>query len=218
MTLVRSLCTALSVLLIAAQPAAADTWRYIHNGSVMLVNEEGDRLTITYEEPRNGLAAVGVRKGTTLFTGTRYPGGEVDGMAFVFGGDCPPIDYYVTGTYRPGTALTLTGAAPVRKSPGCKITDNRWDIPAAKLVFTPVTEPAAAPADDGAIAFRYCVVGVTTSLNLRSGPGAEFGILGDIPAQSCSVEGIRWRTKDYVLVAHDGVLGWASLRYLSPQD
>ena len=86
------------------------------------------------------------------------------------------------------------------------------------LILPLRAEAQPAQAADGPVAFRYCVTGVRTFLNLRAGPGTDHGTLGTLPAASCAVEGVRWRTRDWVLVEHEGTLGWAALAYLRPVE
>lgn len=202
-------------LLLLALPLAAAAQDYEHNGSRLRLTETGGRITIAYTAPRKGLPAE-VSAGTVLFEGRRVNGREIEGMAWIFGGPCGAIDYFVSGALGEG-AFTLTGAAPVRDRKTCRIVDNTWDGPNSTLRFVPVA--AAAPAPSAAeVAHRYCVTGVRSDLNLRAGPGTGFGKMGSIPAGACDVEGVRWRRGEWVLVSHRDILGWASTRYLRPVE
>ncbi|WP_425071949.1 SH3 domain-containing protein [Sagittula sp. S175] len=87
-----------------------------------------------------------------------------------------------------------------------------------RLFLVLLLVPLPALAEDLPVAFRYCVEGVRTDLNMRAGPGTQHGPLGAIPAQACDVEGVRWRTRDWVLVSWQGTLGWVALRYLRPVE
>jgi len=103
--------------------AADGPWN--HNGSTVYMTDGTDdypqRLKIWYTSPRSGMRAVGVRNGTTLFTGTEYADGSVEGTAYVFKSGCKPAGYAVSGSFSGDTnRLVLSGAAPVRGN-GCKV-------------------------------------------------------------------------------------------------
>ena len=201
----------LLILLLLPQVLLAQD--YDHDGSRVRLTEEAGRIVITYVAPRPGLPD-GVRPGSVLFDGQRINGHDIEGMAWMVDGTCGAIDYFVSGFMGEG-AFTLTGAAPLRDAATCRIVDNAWDSPASTLRFVPVAAPAPSPAPGpDAVAHRYCVTGVSSDLNMRSGPGTGFGRMGTIPAGACDVEGVWWRRGDWVLVQHGGSLGWASLRYL----
>jgi hypothetical protein len=56
--------------------------RWMHNNSLVTLNEADHTLEIDYETPRPGMMAVGVRQGTMLFFGTRT-GAEIEGIAYI---------------------------------------------------------------------------------------------------------------------------------------
>ncbi len=58
------------------------------------------------------------------------------------------------------------------------------------------------------------VVGVPAGLNLRSGAGPDFEIVGGAPV-GATVQATGNRADGWVEVTHDGVTGWASDRYLA---
>ena len=119
-----------------ASGANADTcWN--HNGSVMRLTASGQARTFSYEQPRSVLVNAGVRRGTTLFDGTRS-GNRYSGTAYVFSRDCPgsPLAYSVRGSVsRNDTQVTLSGSRPVYancRATGRSTTDT--------LVFTYVSD------------------------------------------------------------------------------
>ena len=200
--------------LLLALPGLADGRAYVHNGSAMLVEQTGQQVRILYAAPRSGLRTEGVTEGTELFRGTLV-NGYLSGLALIFRAGCGRLDYYVYGDFRLGESFTLSGAAPVLAPQGCAVIDNTYDGPNANLVFTatPVGPAATPPGGTGA---RLCVSGIvaTSSLNLRTGPGLGYGVIGEIPANTCDVvagpvsasgwQAVRWRDR----------IGWASTTYL----
>jgi hypothetical protein len=102
---------------------------WTHNGSVMrLIANGGDRRFI-YENPKDGLVAVGVEKGTLLFKGRRS-GNSYSGNAYIFS-HCQPIAYEVSGTVSPDDRqITMYGRAPLVNE-SCVVAGYRDDT----LVF-----------------------------------------------------------------------------------
>lgn len=75
------------MLACAGSALAGEPIVYEHNGSIMHWVEDADSITITYEQPRSGLASVGVVPGTVLFVGS-YQGAGFAGEAYTFKHGC----------------------------------------------------------------------------------------------------------------------------------
>lgn len=189
-----------------------------HNGSLMKVVRERRRVSIFYERPRAVLEKHGVQKGTMLFRGRLDETAYLEGDAKIFSKPCGAISYYVYGQYHEADDFKLVGAAPVLE--GCRIVDNRHDIANASLLFRfkrPVGQSSSlgrAGEDTGTNFKRYCLHNVRTSLNMRVGPGRDYGVLAEIPAGDCSVQAQNQKDGDWLGVEWDGHLGWVSSRYL----
>ncbi len=213
--MLRILSMAFALALVV--PAAADEL-YDHNGSLMRLSERGGRVTIAYEEPRPGLVRQGVRHGTVLFEGELDAGLYLEGMSNIFRAGCAPTDYYVYGQYRPRATFTLGGAAPVLAPTGCAVVDNVYEGSNANLQFVWLR---AAPTDTLPVAGdgTLCVTGVSSALNVRSGPGSGFGVLGTIAAGRCGIAGYDQCRDGWCFVAADPAagrgLGWVAAQYLS---
>ena len=164
--------------------------------------------------PRSGLRPEGVTEGTELFRGT-LENGYLSGLALIFRSGCGRLDYYVYGDFRLGESFTLTGAAPVLARQGCAVIDNTYDGPNANLVFT-AARVGAAPTPPPGPGPRLCVNGIvaTSSLNLRTGPGLGYGVIGEIPANACDVIAGPAAASGWQAVRWQGRLGWASSTYL----
>lgn len=138
---VRQLRTAFAaaalLLFSPGSPAlGADATLWNHNGSVMLLLLDGENLSIFYDRPKPGLDVIGIGQGTLLFEGTEQPGGFIEGNARTFRNGCPPAEYYVSGTrYDDDINIELKGAAPVRASGECGVTDYSETGSNATLVF-----------------------------------------------------------------------------------
>lgn len=200
----------------------AQNWRYDHNGSTMLVRQTGRQVEITYETPRQGLRNEGVGASTLLFSGTLDQAGYLDGMARIFRRGCGDLDYFVYGDFRGGGAFTLNGAAPVLARTGCRVVDNSHDIANANLLFTPLSNPPPAPApvpqparSDGPGA-RFCVGNLrnASSVNLRTGPGTGYSILGQVPARVCQVYAAAAARNGWQPVTHGAQRGWVAQQFL----
>src|SRR5690606_15641612 len=100
---------------------------YNHNGSIMRVVEQGNTVRILYEQPRQGMAQIGVRPGTLLFEGQLDANRYLEGLSRIFSARCGELDYYVYGQYQRSGDFTLNGAAPVLESGGCRVIDNTYD-------------------------------------------------------------------------------------------
>lgn len=106
---------------------------WIHNGSLMRLQAQGNERWLSYEQPRPKLRAAGVIQGTLLFNGTKT-GNWYSGTARVFSKHCPgvPLEYHVSGPVR-GDQLQVTvrGTRPVHRS--CRPTGR---VKTDTLVFT----------------------------------------------------------------------------------
>jgi hypothetical protein len=123
----------------AAQPLLAS--RAIHNGSLMAVYVLGPKIEIRYEQPRQGLADIGVTPGTVLVQATWVTPQKIEGIAFIFPAwGCPPFPYPVAGSVDRYSVLTLSGAAP-QLDYGCRVVGYNWNSQHAYLRF----DQAAAP-------------------------------------------------------------------------
>lgn len=204
------------------QVQAQEIYMYDHNGSVMLVGEFGEDILIQYEDPRPGLEKQGVRTGTTLFEGKINSIDYLDGMARIFRGGCAPIDYYVYGDFVLGEDFELSGAAPVLEPTGCRIIDNTYEGANANLKFTVLGVYAASTVDEQEdVAYRddfFCVTGVNSTLNVRTGPGSDYGVIAELPADQCDINSSGNEQSGYVVItAPDGTYGWVARKYLAAQ-
>lgn len=113
----------------------ASSWT--HNGSVMVLAANGDIRRFVYQEPREGMQAVGVSPGTTLFEGSRQ-GDRYSGTAYIFASGCDPTPYAVSGTVsNDERTVVMRGKAP-SVDQRCRIKGYRNDT----LVFNFVPSPA----------------------------------------------------------------------------
>lgn len=200
----------LTGMLLATSAFAAD-YAYDHNGSRMRVNVEESTVRIYYQEPRKGLSGVGVHAGTLLFDG-KMSNGYLEGMSRIFNPKCGEVDYFVYGDFKPGQSFTLNGAAPVLSGMSCRIVDNVYDGPNANLRFEAVAGvPPAAPTQAGA---SSCVTGVRTSLNVRVGPGGNYGRIGELPANVCGLEILDQCNDGWCVISYGRTVGWVSMRYV----
>lgn len=175
--------------------------RYLHNGSVMAVTVLGDHVEIRYQTPRPGLQSVGVTPGALLFHGDIVDG-YVEGFSNLFTTACGVMDYFVYGDFTPGQTFTLNGAAPVLAQTGCQIVDNSSTVANATLVF--------APQQTGG-----CLHGVNTTLNVRVGPAADYGVIAQLPATTCDVRQIGRCDGAWCAIVAGNVTGWVDSNYLA---
>jgi len=206
---------------MAVLPASAqlvERFSYDHNGSVMKVERDRRRVSIFYERPKSSLRRVGVERGTRLFRGRLDATGYLEGDARLFSKACGPISYYVHGQYHEAGDFKLAGAAPVLED--CRIVDNRYDTANANLVFSfqgrihQESSEGENAGDTGTNFKRYCLYNVRTGLNMRVGPGRDYGVLIEIPAGDCSVLAHNQRDGDWLGVQWNDHYGWVSGRYL----
>lgn len=104
------LFTLLLLVLLPNATLADSLWD--HNGSVMRLVAHGDQRYFYYENPRQGMRAVGVREGTLLFDGFR-DGDRYAGTARVFSSHCAqPMSYWMEGRVVSETLVVLEGQRP----------------------------------------------------------------------------------------------------------
>lgn len=210
---------------------------FTHNGSLMGVELDGDAVRIYYTNPRAGLARLGVRRGTLLFEGRidkSDPGRPyLEGDARIFKRGCDPTPYFVHGNFRYPYPFRLSGAAPVLSEDGCDIVDNVYEGANANLVFTSTStgilaprpadlalpdpvQPESSPANRPG---EFCIKNVATGnwLNVRSGPGADYGKVGRLQADECDVAGLKQCIQGWcaILQVSTGTTGWVAQDFLS---
>lgn len=186
-------------------PVIAADYFYDHNGSRMRVNITGAKVNIFYADPRVGLARNGVVPGTLLFDG-RVSNNYLEGMTRIFHPSCGVVDYFVYGDFRPGRDFKLNGAAPVLSGMSCRIVDNIYDGPNANLAFT--ATGTSAPVRSG------CLKNVSTSLNVRVGPGSDYGRIHELPAGTCGIRVLPDCRDGWCVVEAGPALGWVSMNYV----
>ena len=117
-------------------PAHASTSVWDHNGSLMVLEENGSKRKLVYTEPRGTLDTAGVKKGTVLFDGEEKSDGRLAGYAKLFRAGCDPVDYFVEGSFDKSKGeILLQGQAPIYSGNGCKITGYSDDNTASSLSF-----------------------------------------------------------------------------------
>lgn len=208
----------LSMAVSPVSAQAVERFFYDHNGSVMKIERDRRRVSIFYEQPKSSLKRVGVERGTMLFRGRLDETGYLEGDARIFSKACGSVSYYVYGQYNEAGDFKLTGAAPVLE--GCRIVDNRHDTANANLLFRFQGRMGQRDTgqrhegDTGTNFKRYCLHNVRTGLNMRVGPGRDYGILLEIPAGNCSVQAHNQQDGDWLGVQWNGHYGWVSGQYL----
>jgi len=116
-------------------PAHANT-SWDHNGSLMVLEENGKKRKLVYAEPRSTLDTAGVKRGTVLFDGEEKADGRLAGYAKLFRAGCDPVDYFVEGSFDKSKGeILLQGQAPIYSGAGCKITGYSDDNTASSLSF-----------------------------------------------------------------------------------
>lgn len=122
---------ALTALTQQARASACAIDQYMHNGSVMEIQIcDGGTMTISYVQPRPGMARQGASNGSLLFDGVEGPGGVITGSSRLFSARCGVVPYAVSGR-RQGNAIVLNGTAPIRGK-RCRVVRYRQD----NLVFS----------------------------------------------------------------------------------
>jgi len=101
---------------------------WMHNGSSVIMIQNGASRRFLYESPRQGMRDEGVTSGTLLFDGFAR-GNAYEGTAYIFSGRCGAgFPYRVDGEMSAdGLRVRLTGKAPSRISADCQVTGYRDD-------------------------------------------------------------------------------------------
>jgi len=123
-----------ALLALHVLPAAAGESIWIHNGSIMSWESQGQDRWVRYLEPRPGLAAIGVQPGTLLFQGKKV-GNRMFGTAFVFHTNCPPAPYPVEGVVYDDTSVMLQGPVPMVDQRSCTLLGYTWENSNSALQF-----------------------------------------------------------------------------------
>ncbi len=126
------LFAALGIAPLELNSAIADSC-WDHNGSLMRLQDEGNKRWFYYEVPRSGLQQAGVYRGTLLFEGEKV-GNWYEGEARVFSNHCPgdPLIYSVGGPVRSDQLqVTVRGTRELHKK--CQPSGNFVED---TLVFT----------------------------------------------------------------------------------
>jgi hypothetical protein len=85
-----------------------------HHGSGMYMTGKGNRRQVSYDTPRDGLATLGIAKGTLLFDG-ELNGSSLSGSVVAYAPNCHALTYPVSGVLSPdGSHITLMGRRPSR--------------------------------------------------------------------------------------------------------
>src|SRR4051812_25540723 len=98
-----------ALTIIGTSDLLASDW--LHNGSVINLEANGNAVKMTYVTPR---ANISTAPGTLLFEGVK-DGSAYRGTAYRFLSGCAPLAYPVTGSLAPdGAAIQLSGDYPKR--------------------------------------------------------------------------------------------------------
>jgi hypothetical protein len=100
--------------------------RWTHNGSVMRVTSQGDKIKILYDRPRQGMIDEGVKPGTVLFDGVRN-GNRLSGTSYVFDRHCSPIPYADDGVMSSEREIVLSGRRVPTQLSDCRPVAYRID-------------------------------------------------------------------------------------------
>jgi hypothetical protein len=106
-----------------------------HNGSIMMLNANGNLVQFVYVQPKPLMAQQGVERGTVLFSGRRNGGGGLSdasysGTASIFSAKCGRHDFPVKGTdlWDPFPKIRLEGRAPRINQQTCQQNGDREEI------------------------------------------------------------------------------------------
>ncbi len=97
-----------------------------HNNSIMSIRSVGNRVTIFYAQPRQGMIDEGVRTGTLLFDGQRT-GNRLSGTSYVFDRHCSPIPYPDDGVVSSEQEIVLSGRRVPTQLANCQPVAYRVD-------------------------------------------------------------------------------------------
>lgn len=121
----RTDCLACCFILAVAIPTASIAQQsgpslWDHNGSTVYLVANGQAREFYYQEPRQGMADVGARQGSLLFSGASS-GGRYWGTAYIYRGACGKFPYQVTGPILDNyERVVLKGQAP-RVGADCRV-------------------------------------------------------------------------------------------------
>lgn len=108
----------------APRPGSGTIW--VHNGSLMRVETDGDKRRILYELPRTGMVQAGAKAGDVVVELQRK-GSAFTGTAYVYSKTCGRTAYAVKGQASlDERRVVVEGQAP-RQSDDCKPKGNRRD-------------------------------------------------------------------------------------------
>lgn len=106
--------TCLLLLSTTAVATADSLWD--HNGSVMHLQQDGEKRFMYYAQPRDGMLEAGVTPGTLFFDGVRE-GDALIGTARVFSSKCAaPMTFSISGPIYNDGRIVLEGMRPVFKN------------------------------------------------------------------------------------------------------
>ncbi|MCP2040630.1 hypothetical protein L1281_001213 [Neisseria sp. HSC-16F19] len=124
-----------ALLLMGALTVATAAWAdsfWLHNGSLMRLQADGNYRVFSYEEPSARMRSAGVTPGTILFEGERR-GNRYYGQARVFSRYCAgELVYDVQGTVVTEQKVVMTGTRPRYNTQTCRPNGRVTD----RLVFT----------------------------------------------------------------------------------
>lgn len=109
--------------------SAAGSSRWLHNGSILVLEVKGYSWQLFYEVPRAGIRKAGAEQGTLLLDG-RAEGGVVAGVAYVFAGRCGSFPYKIAGRMK-RDGRRVSGQSPTVDPSTCRVSGSRDD----ELVF-----------------------------------------------------------------------------------
>lgn len=125
---------ALEALMRRATTMPSGETLWMHNGSQMVMTASGNRRTIMYSLPKQGLKEAGVEADTVLFDGAVSKNG-LSGDAYRFSRKCGSRRYEVAGSITEKEKIVLRGSVG-KLGPDCKIAGSMVD----ELLFTYVGE------------------------------------------------------------------------------
>jgi hypothetical protein len=99
--------------------------QYAHNGSSVVLKEEGAVITITYDYPSKMMTSLGAVIGSPVFEGAiNRRTDDISGSAYKYAGHCGRVPFLVFGRfYNPSmSALRLRGSIPLINMRTCRVT------------------------------------------------------------------------------------------------
>ena len=121
----RSASTGAAALVTGSTGAALTGAKWSHNNSTMRVESQGGTMRVLYDQPKSGLAGLGIAPGTPLFDGKKTGANSYAGEATTFSKSCGPAKFQVAGDLSgDGRRLVLRGQKPERGS-NCQVSGYR---------------------------------------------------------------------------------------------